>query len=48
MDNGDLQLYATPCDSVQNLQKRPFKAWVLGSNPSELTTPWPRYAPEIS
>ncbi len=24
---------------AQQVEQRPFKAWVLGSNPSELTTP---------
>ena len=27
---------------AQLVEQRPFKAWVLGSIPSELTTPWPR------
>jgi hypothetical protein len=37
MDTGDLQNCAMPYGSLQIHHERPFKAWVLGSSPSELT-----------
>ncbi len=38
MNIGDLRAYATPCALLHVGQQRPFKAWVLGSSPSGLTT----------